>query len=71
MFFDLSIAYSTLDVPTNSYLQNIRFTLNVNNVLNRLPSAIDYDARTASGSQRIRQGNPMQRTVAFTITKNW
>jgi hypothetical protein len=71
MFFDLSIAYSTLDMPMNSYLQNLRFTLNINNILNRLPSAIDYDARTASGSQRIREGNPMQRTVAFTITKNW
>jgi len=35
------------------------------------PSAIDYDGRVASGSQRIREGNPFQRTVAFTITKNW
>jgi outer membrane receptor protein involved in Fe transport len=71
IFFDFTIAYDTRDTWTNTYLQNLRFTLNVNNVLNRLPSAIDYDARTASGSQRIREGNPFQRTVSFTITKTW
>lgn len=71
MFFDLAIAYSTGDMPTNAYLQNLRITLNVNNILNRLPSAIDYDGRTASGSQRIREGNPLQRTVGLTITKTF
>jgi hypothetical protein len=71
MFFDLAFAYNTGDMPTNSYLQNMRFGLNINNVLNRLPSAIDYDPRTSSGSPRIREGNDFQRTVAFTVTKTW
>jgi hypothetical protein len=71
VFFDLAVSFNTADMPTNPYLQNLRFTLNVNNLLNRLPSAIDYDARTSSGSSRIREGNTFQRVATFTITKSW
>jgi hypothetical protein len=71
MFFDLALSYDTGDIPTNSYLQNLRIGLNINNILNRLPGPIDYDPRTSSGSPRIREGNDFQRTIAFTLTKNW
>jgi hypothetical protein len=71
MFFDLAFAYDTGDTPTNPWLQNLRLGLNINNILNRLPGAIDYDPRTSSGSPRIREGNDFQRTVAFTLTKSW
>jgi hypothetical protein len=71
MFFDLSLSYNTLDTPTNTYLHNLRVGLNINNVLNRLPSALNYDPRTSSGSPRIREGNDMQRVVSVTLTKVW
>jgi hypothetical protein len=71
MFFDIAVSYNTGDAPANPYLQNLRIGVNVNNVLNRLPSAIDYDPRTSSGSPRIREGNDFQRTVAVTVTKVW
>jgi hypothetical protein len=71
VFFDLSLSYNTLDTPTNPYLQNLRIGVNINNVLNRLPSAIDYDPRTSSGSPRIMEGNDFQRTMSVTVTKVW
>jgi len=69
MFFDLTLGYDTGEAPTNTYLQNIRFSLNIYNILNRYGSAIDYDPRTVAGSPRIREGNDFQRTVSFSITK--
>ena len=71
MFFDLAVSYDTGLEPANMYLQNLRIGLNVNNVLNRLPGALDYDPRTRSGSPRIRQGNDFQRTVTLSLTKSW
>jgi outer membrane receptor protein involved in Fe transport len=71
MFFDLTLGYDTGEAPTNTYLRNIRFSLNIYNVLNRYGSAIDYDPRTVAGSPRIREGNDFQRTVSFSVTKQW
>jgi outer membrane receptor protein involved in Fe transport len=73
VFANLSVSYNTLDMPTNSYLQNIRIAVNVINVANRVPR-LGYDPRTSSGSARVRGGgggDDMQRQVSVSLTKAW
>ena len=70
--FDLNIGYNTGDTLANPYLQNMSFTLNIANVLDRKPP-FQYAARGQAREIRAYDSrwSEMQRFVSFTVTKNW
>jgi len=70
--FDLNVGYNTGETPANPYLQNMTFTLNVANVLDRKPP---FQFASRGQAREIRaydnRWNELQRTVSVTVTKNW
>jgi len=73
--FDLSLGYNTGTQPAFEYLRNVNFQLTINDLLNKAPP---FGFRTTSGrgTAAFVTGDgayisPMQRVIAFTITKTW
>jgi iron complex outermembrane receptor protein len=74
-FFDLSVAYNTMDQFTtfSPYMSNITLALAVNNVLNKEPPFQFADRGRGRDwvAADTRTFGELQRVVSFTITKNW
>jgi iron complex outermembrane receptor protein len=70
--FDLSLGYSTMDVPANEYLRNIGVQLVIQNVLDK-NGQYQYRISTGGGNpctcdiQKSLQG----RTISLIVTKEW
>ena len=76
--FDLSLGYQTGTKPANPYLQNVNFQFTVNDLFNKAPP-FAYETQSGRGTAAFITGSglnpayisPLQRYIAFTITKSW
>jgi iron complex outermembrane receptor protein len=70
--FDLNIAYNTGMTPTNTYLQNLTFSLTIQNLLDRKPP-FQYASRSRAREIRAydTRWSEFQRFLTLTVTKTW
>ena len=76
--FDLSLGYSTGDLPSNTNLKNVRLQLTVNNILDQAPE-FQYAVNSPGGgkphafytSTASSEIDPNGRILNFTITKDF
>jgi hypothetical protein len=69
--FDMSFGYQSGTKPANEYLQNVNFQLTVNDLLNKAPP-FEYSTQSTRGTAAfVTEISPLQRFIAFTVTKAW
>ncbi len=70
--FDLSLGYSTGDIPANEYLKNITFQLTIQNLMGK-HSSFEYgpstSTRNPSGYDILKPNTG--RIIGLTLVKNW
>jgi outer membrane receptor protein involved in Fe transport len=69
--FDISLGYTTGDLPTNPYLKNIGIQFIVQNIMNKLPP---FEYQIAAGSTPTAfdvSKSDLGRTYGLVLTKSW
>lgn len=69
--FDFAVAYDLMDKPANDYLKNLRFNLNVNNVLDKRGAFVYRIANNGGTFAHDSSISPNGRTLSITVTKTW
>ena len=69
--WDLNLGYNTGEESSNSYLQNLSFNLNIQNLLDQEPP-FNYEVSGGRGEAFWDASiSPLQRYFTFTVTKTW